>query len=216
MPIRNLGTAANVAVIGLVLFAVFGPQGPVGRDIVRWRAERAQRQYLSTNWQNVSRGPRLDTSQGPVVLVEFADYECPFCQRQHAQFNRWLDGLGVGVVYRHYPLASHPSATGAALAAICAEKQGRFREMHDRLFSTVAWQADTNWTREALAAGVPDTGEFAHCLTGSDARERLDSDRAMARELGIVATPTFIYRTGMYDGVIAESTLTRITQARND
>ncbi len=78
------------------------------------------------------KGPRT----APVIIVEFSDFECPFCSRAYATVNQIKSEYGdkVAIAYKHLPLSFHPNAEPAARAAVCADKQGKFWEMHDKLF----------------------------------------------------------------------------------
>ena len=114
------------------------------------------------------------------------------------------------MIYRHLPLPFHPAAEGAARASICAERQGRFREMYDRLFGTEAWLSDTNWNREAESAGVPDLGRFGNCLHDIDTDRRLAVDRNLAEALAVAGTPTFVHRKGIFVGILSREAHPRV------
>lgn len=209
----RLGAVADLAVIGLVAWVLLRPSGPVGGALARWKAERAVRQRINSDWAQIASGPRLDTTASAVALVEFSDYECPFCRSQHGLLKRVIgDSRGGGVVFRHLPLPIHKNALHAALSAVCAEEQGRFREMHDRLFETEAWMTDANWRREASAAGVPDLVAFSNCLSSTEATARIRTDAALARDLGISGTPSFVHREGVVAGSLADSTIRGLRQ----
>lgn len=93
-------------------------------------------------------------------------------------------------------------AEGAARAAICAEFQGRFRQMHSLLMETSEWQEDGEWVSLARWAEVPDVDEFETCLGGNRVERRLLEDRELADALGVTATPTFFHRSGAHVGSI--------------
>lgn len=211
----DAGKLANVAVIMLVAFALARPSGPIGAKIVTWQAERHTKAVIGEKFASIASGPRLDASTAaPVALVEFADYECPFCRKQHESLQRVIaNAPGTGVVMRHLPLtALHEHAEGAARAAICAEKQGRFREMNERLFGTDTWLKDSDWNREARAAGVKDLDAFTACLQSKETTARLEVDHALANDLGIQGTPTFVYRGGIYVGMLSDTLFARLTR----
>src|SRR5215475_3055468 len=84
------------------------------------------------------RPARGGSEQAPVTIVEFSDYECPFCKRAEPTVKKVLDTYGdkVRLVYRHYPLEFHATARPAAEASACAAAQGKFWEYHDKLFTS--------------------------------------------------------------------------------
>jgi protein-disulfide isomerase len=210
----DVGKIANIVVISLVVFALVRPSGPIGEKVVTWRAERHTRAMIDEKFPSIASGSRLDSSKAaPVALVEFSDYECPFCRKQHAALQTVIaNARGTGVVMRHLPLtALHEHAEGAARAAICAERQGRFREMNDRLFGTDTWLKDSDWSREARAAGVKDLDAFSACLQSKETTSRLELDHAMANDLGIQGTPSFVYRGGVYVGMLSDTLFARLT-----
>jgi protein-disulfide isomerase len=203
----RLGVVANAAIIVTAAFVLFGAEGPVGRQVSRWHAARTLAKTVQHNWDSLVSGPRLAVSVGAPLLVEFTDYECPFCRQQHAVFLGNFDEQDLGsIVVRHLPLPIHPRADGAARSAVCAEAQGRFRAMHDRLFATEAWRSDSNWIREARAARVPDLREFSRCLRSGTTVSRIRSDVALAEKLRIRGTPTFVSRTTVFSGILDKST----------
>ncbi len=194
-----LNGSVNVLIVGALGFVLLGPNGLLGNAITKWRAETRIRNQIAEQWPALSAGGhRLDSGAASVRLVEFSDFQCPFCRRSAPAVERLLaKHPEVGVVYRHFPLSFHAAAEGAALAAICAEAQGRFQAMHRQLFQTTEWQQDPNWVREAEAAGVDDLEEFSRCLGGEAAAARLAGDMALARRLGISGTPTFVHKQGL-------------------
>ena len=137
---ERLGALTNVIVI--VAFAVFllGPHGVLYTRWKDWRKAVRTRETIAQQWPAlVKAGERVDAGRAKPILIEFADYQCPFCRRSDEVLEQWLVNHDVGVVYLNFPLSIHPAAEGAARAAICAADQGRFRQMHRRLFETSAW-----------------------------------------------------------------------------
>jgi len=144
-----------------------------------------------------SRGHRAsgDTIGEPMVV--FTDYECPACQRFETSVLpavRRRYGDQFQVVYRHLPLSIHPHAVMAAVAAECAAQQGRFEEMHRVLFQRQSEFAREPWVAFASTAGVSDVDRFSGCLASQATKDIVANDAALAREMGISATPTLLLR----------------------
>jgi len=210
----RLADIANLLVIGLVCFVLLRPNGLLGSYVGARYKEYQARRVIANEWNDVVRGPRLDANGKAILLVEFSDYECPACRQQSARLEAAISSypeLG-GITYRHFPLSNHVHAEGAARAAICAEKEGRFLALHRQLFTTEKWIADTNWAREAKAVGIDGTTAFKICMSSVETTSRLTVDRAMARRLGIGATPSFVSRTGVHAGGLLDTSLVRFAR----
>lgn len=207
---EGLAISTNLVVIGLVVFTLFRKDGPVGGALVRRYNEMIRQKIIQREWTQIAATRRVDASQAPVALVEFADYECPACRRQHTLYRAIMKTQrAVGVAFRHRPLASHVHAEGAARTAICAEKIGKFPEMHARLFTTDQWLTDTNWTREAVAVGITDTAAFSACRMSDETTARFVADTVLAARLRIYSTPTFVAERFVRVGVMPDSMFVR-------
>jgi protein-disulfide isomerase len=138
--------------------------------------------------------PSLGEANAPITIIEFADFECPFCQR-HAQqtHGRLLEAYGdqIRFVYKDFPLSSlHPNAYSAAIAGQCANEQGLFWEYHDLLFSGRLGLGREAYEMYAQEAGL-DGAEFTDCLDEDRYAEAVQADYNQAVQLGISSTPTF-------------------------
>jgi protein-disulfide isomerase len=139
----------------------------------------------------------------PVTVIEFSDYECPFCRRAEPVVTQVLREYAgkVRFEYRHFPLESiHPRARGAAEAAVCADEQGRFWEYHEQLFAGQKL-AEAELAENAEKAGL-DPAAFQACLASGRARARVDADLAAGREAGVSGTPAFFVNGVPYSGAI--------------
>lgn len=138
--------------------------------------------------------PSLGAEDAPIVLIEFADFECPFCQRHAQQTHaRLLAEYGdqIRFIYKDFPLSSlHPNAYSAALAGQCAHEQGMFWEYHDLLFSGRLGLGREAYDAYAEEAGL-DTAAFAACLNEDRYAEAVQEDYDFALQLGVSSTPTF-------------------------
>lgn len=177
--------------------------GPVLRTVAAWRDARDFARALKREWPTLaSSGARLDSGAGEVALVEFSDYQCPFCRLANYAVDSAITAVGLTVAYHHYPLKSiHSQAEGAARAAICAENQGHFREMHHYLMTTNTWYTDSNWVAAATAAQVEDLPKFSSCLADSATARRLTADIALGDALHLTGTPMFLSRDSLLAGV---------------
>lgn len=212
----RLNVAVNIIVILFIGFVLFRPGGLASSQIGKLRRDAGVRQTIEGAWPRLTEGARPLAASlaggSDDVIVEFSDYECPFCRTAHTQLEQTIRAAGgATLVYRHLPLSQiHPQADPAARAAICSEKQGRFPQMHARLFETTEWRKDPDWGKEALAVGIADTTAFRTCLSDTATSRRLAEDRLMAERLGVKATPTFVSRAGTHLGVPKPEDLRRI------
>lgn len=148
--------------------------------------------------------PFLGPLDAPITIVEFTDYQCPFCRRYAREtLPRLLDRQGgrIRYVVRNFPIPSlNANALPAAEAVECAHRQGRFWEYHDALFR--AGGALTAELLKALAdsAGLETRG-FGRCLDDRATREVVGRDILDAWELGVAGTPTFFVNGRRVRGV---------------
>ncbi len=135
----------------------------------------------------------LGPPEALVTIVEFGDYECPYCQYWHVAILPQLLAAypkEVRYVYRDFPLAGHSQALPAAIAAACAAEQGAFWKFHDALFSMTYGLNEEAYHRYAANLGLA-TDSFAECLRSNRARQEVLDDYRAAIHLGVQSTPTF-------------------------
>ena len=138
--------------------------------------------------------PRRGNASSALVLVEFSDFECPYCAKAHTIVQQFMAAHGreVALVYKHLPLADmHPQATPAALAAWAAQQQGKFWEFHDVMFDTQDKLGEAFYTDTARRLGL-DLARFNADRNGAAAQAVIQRDTELAKKLGIVATPQFL------------------------
>jgi protein-disulfide isomerase len=135
----------------------------------------------------------LGPADAPITIVEFSDYQCPYCRRWHDEVYEPLLAAYPGkikFVYRHLPLTSiHPDALPAAEAAMCAGEQEAFWTFHEKLFSNESLGNDM-YTRYAKDLGL-DMDSFKACISDRKYQAIVDADMNFAIDLGIRSTPTF-------------------------
>jgi protein-disulfide isomerase len=137
-----------------------------------------------------------------LILVEYGDYQCPFCGRAYPQVKEAQDELGTDLcfVFRNFPLSTlHPDAENAAEAAEIAGAFGKFWEMHDMLFENQQALDTNSLVQYALALGL-DTEKFAEELSRQAKYERVHQDFMSGMTSGVNGTPTFFINGKRYDG----------------
>ncbi len=150
----------------------------------------------------VANAERLGSENAPVQIIEFADYECPYCQKVNEDLNRLREQFGnqVSVVYKDFPLPMHPLAPRAAEAAHCAGAQGKFWEFHDALFQTKRLQ--TSDLKQQARTLKLDTARFDQCLDGGEEIAVVKKDAQEGQRLGLQGTPSFFINGHFMSGAI--------------
>lgn len=137
-----------------------------------------------------------------VQLVEYADFECDYCARAEAAIREALEEMGdrLLVVYRHLPSPrTHPRAVPAALAAEAAARQGRFWDMHDRLFANQDRLGRDDLLEHAADLGL-DVDEVALAIDEERGAARIEEDVDTALRSGVTGTPGFFVNGGILTG----------------
>lgn len=214
--VRELGSAATNLI--LVACAIAVVVILLSREVTgRGRGTQLARVQTQNDWRSyLAGGQRVGVDSASVILVEFADFQCPACRAFASVLKdvRAKYPTEFAVLYRHFPLTSiHPSATQAAVASECAARQGRFAEMHDELFARQRELADGDWPNFASAAGVPDLESFRACLVDSASRDAVRRDRDAARRLGASVTPTVLVDGKRFNGTLSLAELDSIVLA---
>ncbi|MEW6502128.1 MAG: thioredoxin domain-containing protein [Thermodesulfobacteriota bacterium] len=151
-------------------------------------------QVLSVNFAmpiDTSGAPFIGPANAPVEIVVFSDFECPYCGQVGPLLDEVLqhNAKTVKVVFKHFPLGFHKSAKPAALAAMAAQKQGKFWEMHDRLFANQ--KSLTPEKFRAIAQELKlNLGQFDKDQANIELAQRLEKDMNDGRRAGVRGTPT--------------------------
>ena len=147
-----------------------------------------------------------DPSRGPadaaVTIVEFSDFECPFCSRAVAVVKQIEEryGKNVRVVFRDLPLTQiHQHAAKAAEAASCAHEHGKFWEFHDVLFANQSALGLEDLKKHAAAVGIP-AEPFAACLASGKYEDEWKKDSTAAAAAGVTSTPAFLINGRLLTG----------------
>ena len=139
-----------------------------------------------------AKGPARGPTNAPVTIVEFSDFQCPYCGREYPVIERLMkeyDGK-VRLVFRHYPLDFHPFARKAAEAGACAQDQGKFWELHDKMFTNQGKLAVADLKGYAKLLGM-DAPKFDKCLDSGEKKALVDDDLKAGSAAGVNGTPAF-------------------------
>ncbi len=136
--------------------------------------------------------PSFGSTKASVTFVEFTDYQCPYCGRVEPTLKRLKQEYAndVRFVVKHNPLPIHPKAPAAARAAMASAKQGKFWEMHERIFADQKKLDDKDLRAHAEALGL-DLEQWEKDRASSEVAALIAADQAEARRLGATGTPAF-------------------------
>lgn len=172
-----------------------GEQRSVPDSIDEWEV------YLRKH--NATQG-RTDAS---VVIVEYSDFQCPFCKQYTNGTRRQIVakyGDNVRMVFKHFPLEQiHPQAMMAAIAAQCAQREGKFWETHERLFDQQDALDLDAMVRIGESLGL--SNSYAECVRNEQTRTEVEQDIADALAVGVQGTPTFMINGKFLVGVQSEA-----------
>lgn len=212
LPSNNPWFASTVGLAGLIVGYTLtnGVQGislPVPQVLPAGGAPSAQQPApVPPPTTNTPAGPAdgavLGKESAPITVIEFTDFQCPFCARHYTQTfdqikKNYIDTGKVKYVIRHFPLGFHPNAAKASEAAACADDQGKFWEVHAALFKyQEAWSplpaasAEETFKKYAAEAGV-NAAKFNQCFDGGEKSAMVAKDTADGSASGIDGTPGF-------------------------
>lgn len=209
---RDLGS--NLVTVILVVCAVIMTGLVVRRELFPPSSPGYQPDLASRRieqWDSVLAGGRiLGNPDAALRIVEFSDFQCPFC----ARFAETLKNIRqrhpdrFAIHYRHLPLeAIHPHARTAALTSECAGEQGRFEAFHDAVFAQQDSIGRKDWRAFATDAGVSDLAEFSRCVAEERFGKEVQRDLDIAESLGLDLTPTIIINGVVLPGAHSEADL---------
>jgi protein-disulfide isomerase len=200
---RRLKTAVDIVVTVLIVVAailvIWRQFVPAGQTQARARIQDAAGTIpadLAINARGL----------GQVALVEFADFECPFCGRHAREVapeiqKAFVDTEVIREVFLNFPLENHRRAEPAGAAAVCAANQGKFWAMHDALFRNQKALEQDDLTERAREVGL-DLAIFSRCLETGDARPVIQRHKSAGRSLGVESTPVFFVGIVRADGSV--------------
>jgi protein-disulfide isomerase len=213
----RLDTAATYAVIfASVAVAVNAVRPWISQqDTSSNSSDIASVQHVD-DWESlVAEGVVTGADDALVTIIEFSDFECPFCARFHEAAREVLANRGDSVrsVFVHFPLPMHRFARPAARAAECAEEQGAFTQMKHALYASQDRFGLKAWSEIAAEAGVADLEAFESCV-GRDAEDpRVDSGVRAGERLKLRGTPTVLVNGKVYNAMTATQLEAAIDEA---
>jgi protein-disulfide isomerase len=159
--------------------------------------------------------PVMGPQDAPVTLVEFSDFQCPYCAAAVPEIEALLKAYPkqVKLIFKQYPLESHSQAALAATAALAAQKQGKFWQMHDAMFANRDNLSRSNILALAKQIGL-DTKRFEADMASTEVRETVIRDMQDGDAAGVQGTPTLFINGQRYNGPIELSTLKPLLDAQ--
>jgi len=151
----------------------------------------------------VGDSPARGPADAPVTLVAFSDFECPFCARVTPTLTQLEEEYGdrLRVVFKHFPLPMHARAMDAHKAAVAAGEQGRFWEMHDRIFAAPQSLDPASLRAHAEAIGL-DMAAYDAAVASPETEARIRGDLAQGQQAGVRGTPSFVVNGRLFSGAL--------------
>ncbi|MEO1373888.1 MAG: thioredoxin domain-containing protein [Cyanobacteria bacterium J06635_10] len=160
-------------------------------------------EFQKTPEKLIAQSPVTGDIQDKIILVEFSDFQCPYCRRVSKTVSKFIKKhrARVVLVYKHYPLNIHPQALPAASAAIAAAQQNKFWEYHDALFKNQQQLGESLYVATAKKLGL-DIEKFNRDRNSSQAQAAIEQDMQLANQLGINGTPLFVMKDKVFSGAV--------------
>jgi len=211
---RNLASSILCISFFLLLLAIAGCSSKeTGRVYIDKVQPKVQEDAVASNFTPVPLIDEGDYSLGdenaPVVMIEFSDYQCPFCREFYIKKlpkikEDYIDTGKVRFIFKDFPLVDvHENSLMASLSANCAGSQGKYWEMHDLLYEKVEkWNTDNakeDLTKLASSLGL-DREKFIACISTASNVDEISEDIQKGRMAGVKSTPTFIINSKRIEG----------------
>ncbi len=175
----------------------------------------------TVNGVSADNAPYIGPADAPLTVIEFTDFQCPYCRKYYLEsYNRikenYADKQKVKYAFRNFPLEEHPQAMTAAMAAECANEQGKFWEMHDRLFTDQdkwSYQDNANDIFKGFAKDLKlDENKFNTCLDGNKYQQQINKDITDGETYNVTSTPTFFIGNKKVVGAQPYDTFTSVIE----
>jgi len=156
-------------------------------------------------------GPATGPAGAPVTIVEFSDFQCPFCSRLTPTLKQVKEKYGnkVRIVFRQFPLPFHQNAQKAAEASLCANDQGKFWQLHDAMFSNQAALGVEQLKAKAVELGLK-ADDFNKCLDSGAKVAVVEADKKAGSEAGVNGTPAMFVNGRFISGVVSADDLGKV------
>jgi protein-disulfide isomerase len=205
-------TTAAIAIAAVLIWREVKPRPVAFQGVVRTPPK------FIPDWKEISKaGTRVGADSAPVTIIEFVDYECPFCKRFHegalAQVRKQF-GTDVAFVYIQFPIPSHRFASAAARAAECAGEAGRFGEFIDGLYAKQDSLGLKTWASFAFDAGIADTMRIQRCGTSNLPSPTIANGMAIGERIGVVGTPGIMVNGWLYAAPPSDTLLLQAVRAQ--
>jgi protein-disulfide isomerase len=145
--------------------------------------------------------PQVGGKEPKITLIEFSDFQCPYCSRAKGTLDElqkiYKDDLQIA--FRNFPLPFHNNATPAAIAAVAAAEQGKFWQMHDKLFANQQALGPADFEKYAGEIGL-DMAKFKAAIANPKTKEQVESDKKMGETFGVGGTPAFFINGHAFSG----------------
>jgi len=161
-----------------------------------------------------------DHIKGPenakITLIEYSDFECPYCSKHNDTLNQIMEDYGddVRLVFRHFPLSFHPNAQSAAIASECAAEQGKFWQMHDKIFeANESGTMGIDAWKQAAQDMALDMIKFNDCLDTEKYADQITAQMQDALEAGVGGTPATFINGYMVSGALPYESFAQMIEA---
>ena len=210
------------AVLGFAVGQHMGSKGPLGTPIRPAQANAPAAVPGADQIFKVAIGdaPQKGDADAKVTIVEWSDFQCPFCGRVMPTLEQIEKNYGsdVRVVFKHNPLPMHPNAPYAAKAAIAAQNQGKFWQMHDKLFEANNSHAPDGLSQEKVDTMARDIGldmeKYKADVNAPETQARIAADQAQASRLGANGTPHFFINGARVSGAMPYESFKSVIDAQ--
>ena len=156
--------------------------------------------------------PAKGPAGAPVTIVEFSDFQCPFCSKVTPTLEQVVSKYGskLRLVFRQFPLPMHPNAAKAAEASLCANEQGKFWEMHDAMFKDQAGLAVDGLKSKAAGIAGINAASFNSCLDSGKETPAVQSDVKAGTKAGVNGTPAMFVNGRFVNGAVSADDLSKV------
>lgn len=167
------------------------------------------------NWRRLLKGGhRVGPADAPVQIVEFSDFQCPYCKEMEPVLKviRYKYPQKVAITRYNFPLHQHPQALPAAIAAECAARQGKYDKYHDLLFENQDVFASQPWDSLAKVAGIKNMKQFNGCVKKEKTLNTVNMNILLGDSLNVNMTPTLIINGIKHPGTMRENKLEQLVK----